>query len=162
MSNANRQVKYSVDAEDLEQKGVRYERGSFMPQIPDYLGYVLGLLIVWLVYTSYNSAVETVREPIAKISEQAVELKETVEVYAETAKAEQAIKNPPSEVLDDGEDQGFWISKLELLNTAISWAADYVSNSLQEMFPSEYDEIDTSPNDRTHRPRHQSDNLSSF
>lgn len=161
MSNANRQVKYSIDAEDLEGKGVRYERGSFMPQIPDYLGYVLGLLIVWLVYTSYNSAVETVREPIAKISEQAVELKETVEVYAETAKAEQAIKSPAGGIVEE-EDEGFWLSKLELLNTAISWAADYVSNSLQDMFPSEYDEIDNSPNERSNRQQRQSDNLSSF
>lgn len=162
----NRQVKIGVRAKDLEDNGLAYDGGSFMPQIPDYLGYVLGLLIIWLVYTSYNTAVETVREPIAKISKQAVAIKKTVVEYAETTKAEKSLTPATSELESEEEEVGFWYRKLELINSAISWAVDYVSNTVQEMFPSEFDEEDSNPIDhsrqRLKRGDSSTNSMSSF
>ncbi len=51
-----------------------------MPQVPDYLGYVLGLMLIWLAYTGYSSVVGMIQSPdstISKIVVQTKDLKDT-------------------------------------------------------------------------------------
>ena len=79
---SNTSIKVGVDANELESRGVEYDSAKFTPDVPDYLGYILGLLMVWLVYTGYRSVATSIQEPIAKISEHAVTIKDTVNKLA--------------------------------------------------------------------------------
>src|SRR5262245_9061194 len=41
----------------LRRLGVKDEGAAFIPELPDYLGYVFGLLLLWLLYTGYQAMV---------------------------------------------------------------------------------------------------------
>lgn len=169
---SNPQVKIGVTDKDLEDQGVEVERSGMNPQIPDYLAYVLGFLLLWLVYTSYRSAVELAREPVAKIAAQAEVLKDKVEQITTTTAAnipevtvpsevEVAAANvqPPAVAREKG-----WYGKLEVVNRWITWATEYVSDSLQEALPSEVEEVDAPAARRepTRTPRRKSEPLVPF
>ena len=51
----------------LRSRGGEEEGNSMLPQVPDFLGYVLGLMLVWLLYTGYNSVVTLFTSPDSKV-----------------------------------------------------------------------------------------------
>ena len=55
----------------LERRGVEYEGSSFLPNFPDYLGYALGLMLIWLVYTGFSSIIAIVSNPNSTVSRMA-------------------------------------------------------------------------------------------
>lgn len=41
----------------LEQRGLSYEGTKILPELPDFMSYLLGFLLIWLLYTGYQSVV---------------------------------------------------------------------------------------------------------
>ena len=151
-----RAFKVGVSAKDLEEQGVECDSPSFVPEAPDYLGYILGLMLVWLIYTGYNSAVGAMQEPIAKISEHAETIKETVEVFttveqpavSETSSVEQPLANEPIET--EKQSRGWW-GKLDLINLGITHAVEYVADSIHSWWVDDAP-IDNRPHPVVHKP----------
>ncbi|MCB0323081.1 MAG: hypothetical protein KDD69_05885 [Bdellovibrionales bacterium] len=76
----------------LKDRGVEYDGAGYAPEVPDYLGYLLGLLLLWLVFTGYQSVVGMVSDPDSTVSK--------VNAKAEVlrAQAEQARKDAEAHV----------------------------------------------------------------
>ncbi len=137
----NKSVKVGVNSRDLEERGVKYESTGFIPELPDYLGYVAAFVIVWLVYTSYQSAVSAMKKPITTISEHAVTIKQKVDEFtteesaalegnSNTTALAGSLASKPAEKV---ESSGWW-SKIDRLNIGISRAVDYTAETFQEWF----------------------------
>ncbi len=60
----------------LRKRGVDYDGAGFKPEVPDYLGYVLGLMLIWLGYTGYSSVVGMIHSPDSTISKIVVHTKD--------------------------------------------------------------------------------------
>lgn len=52
----------------LKERGIHYEGAGFLPELPDYLGYVLVLLLIWIVYTGYSSVVSVFKDPQSTVA----------------------------------------------------------------------------------------------
>lgn len=62
-------VKVGGNPKDLlRERGVEYDGSSFMPEVPDLLGYLLGLMLFWLIYTGYQSVIGMVSSPDSTVS----------------------------------------------------------------------------------------------
>jgi len=68
----------------LRQRGLSYDGTSFVPQLPDYLGYLLGMLLIWLAYTTYISIVGVYQTSKAEITK--LGAKAGVQIEAATEK----------------------------------------------------------------------------
>lgn len=82
----------------LRERGISDNGTGLLPDLPDCLGYLLGLSLIWLVYTGFGSVLGILRDPrgaLTSIGSQLVQLKQPAVSAVDVVKAE-AIPTPLS------------------------------------------------------------------
>lgn len=123
-----------------------------MPELPDYLGYLFGLVLIWLVYTGYTSVVQVFTDTKSSVSQITKKAKEQLEVGAsklpdkeELAKKLAELEVPSLSVTgsdeaaalaEEGEaieEKGFVGRTFDFLNRGIDTWSARAGNKLQEI-----------------------------
>jgi hypothetical protein len=116
----------------LEERGMSYEGGSVLPEIPDFLSYLLGFLLIWLLYTGYQSVVGVFSgiSPVAKSvsAELKTKLKSTKVAAEETGRklleeGQRARLAAPEQVAEKTAEAKGWFSTI----------FDFLNESLDEL-----------------------------
>ena len=145
----------------LRQQGVAYDGSGFKPEVPDYLGYVLGMMLLWLVYTGYSSVVGVIQEPdstISRLSAKTLTLKDKAvekglaakekmaQVVASEKPLSAALAELPVEVRANtgrgrlnpeapNESEKGWIwGQIESINLILTDFSQSISSHLQNLF----------------------------
>ncbi len=152
---SNNAVKVAVSEADLEKRGVELDSQSVGPSLPDFLGYILGLTLLWLIYTGYQSAAKVAEEPIAKISEHAATITESVKELAvvdtpqnQVSDIENSKANPKNEQIDFQPQGSAWEIRLNRINNLINRGSDYFARLIEYWFSSASDSSSTEANPR--------------
>jgi hypothetical protein len=79
----------------LKKRGVSYDGTGFFPQVPDFVGYLLGFLLIWLLYTGFGA-----------VSGVLTQSKKTVSALSNKAKVEamksvEKFKDDASDLMDN-------------------------------------------------------------
>ena len=78
-SKSKQKIKHILDGISpdlvLKERGYMNDKGSYLPEVPDYLGYIFGVILIWLVWVGYRSASVIVQEQTPKISKSIEQIK---------------------------------------------------------------------------------------
>lgn len=150
-------VKVGVSERELEAKGIDCDSESVLPKLPDLVGYVLGLLLIWLGYTGYQLVAKAMEKPIATISQEAGSFKATVEELAagRPVPESEASAGAPVAQVPEVKQSGSWSYRLEKVNNVVNQASQYVAGSIGKAIFSEDDDSAAPRPMADPRPEHQ-------
>ena len=121
----------------LKRLGVKDEASHFVPELPDYLGYVIGLLLLWLLYTGYQAMVgmmSDTRSRVGRISRHVSDIGAEAIHTAKGAIADRANDMEPPDTAGRGVS---WRAMLESINTDINGASHSVADYIHNAFSNE-------------------------
>lgn len=93
MGEMSKSVAQIRDGEDptkvLKARGIEYDGTSYMPQAPDIMGYILGLMLIWLLYTGFTSVREVFSTSSQAVQRHVQRAKEVTKSTTEALQVEQ-------------------------------------------------------------------------
>lgn len=112
---------------------------KYLPGPPDLLGYMLGFIVLWLLYTGYDAARVlfanaggALEKPKAVVSE-VPEAKPTVAEASIGSEIVQKLDSAKENLTKKFDGESTWSGKLNVLNGEINKAVSYTSGSIQDI-----------------------------
>jgi len=134
----------------LKKRGGEFDGQGLFPQVPDFLGYILGFMLIWLVYTGLGAVsgvlTQSKQKVVAMKKEVTSEAKLTVEKIkreADRIDQQEMVRARLNSEVKVEKEKGSWTARqLKKANIFIDVLADEAGSMLAEVLvDSDYAEI---------------------